>query len=95
MGPGPLRFDLRTASSLRARFRVDEATTYVVRIVTDGVVVRTFGPRLAPRGNFQRRWDGRDDQGRRVSSGRYRIVAVVHDRVGHRAGCWVAALVTR
>jgi hypothetical protein len=63
--------------------------SFLFKIVRNGTAVRTFRSQENMRGVVERAWRGRDDRGRRVLPGRYRVVLVVQTRpgTGERPAC--------
>jgi hypothetical protein len=89
MGHAPVRLDLSEDLPFSLRFRVDESVSVLFKIVRSGTAVRTLRSQENMRGVVERAWRGRDDRGRRVLPGRYRVVLVVQTRpgTGERPAC--------
>ncbi len=95
MGRGPLRFDLTDQRRLTLRFRADERVTYRFKVVRNGRLIRSFETKTSSRNVVKQGWNGRDDAGRRVKPGRYKVVLTATDAVGNSTTRAVRVLVTR
>ncbi len=73
----------RTARSVRYAYTLKRQARVHIE-VTDaaGDVVRTMGPRTQSRGGREWTWDGRDQAGRFVAPGSYRVLLTVTTTVG-------------
>jgi len=70
----PFQIPWTVGGGWRVRVVVWDLLGRVVRVLNDG----TFSP-----GRYVVRWDGRDDRGRRVASGRYVVEFVLYDPEGY------------